>query len=196
MTTKRKLTALATLVAAVGLLAGCVPSPTTSPSSTTTAMPTPSPTSTTIGAPTSESQAIENAEATLIAYNEAYDQIGIDGWTDTTPLRVYATEDQYSSTIPGFEAAKTEGRTQTGIATLEILDSQVVASTSGVEYGNVLIRTCFDPSTRDELLSDGSAAPLPTPVRSIKEATVTYSADESKWLVSSFVTPTSGREEC
>lgn len=196
MSTKSTLSTLTGLAAVLVLLAGCTPSPAPTETPSASVSPSPTPTSSMASAPTSEAEAIKAAEATLITYNTTYDQIGIDGWTNTERLRVVATEDQYSSTLPGIEASKNEGRTQTGVATLEILDAQVVDGTSGVEYGNVLIRACFDPSTRKELLADGTAAPLPSPARSIKEATVTFSSDESKWLVSSFVTPTSGREEC
>ena len=196
MTNKRILTALTAIAIGGFLLSGCTPAPSESPSPTVSATPTPTASGGTTAAPKSEAEAVKSAEATLAAYNKAYDQIGIDGWTNTERLRDFATEEQYSSTLAGLEASKRENRTQSGFATLTVQDAQVVDANGGVQYGSVLIRACFDPSTRGEKLADGSAAPLPTPVRSIKEASVTYSTDVSKWLVASFVTPPSGRQEC
>ncbi|MGC5224516.1 hypothetical protein ACPW96_18275 [Micromonospora sp. DT81.3] len=196
MTTKRTLTALVGFAAGLALLAGCTPSaPTPSPSVTAIESATPTPTATG-GAPTSEDEAIAAAEAVLVARNEMFDQVAIDGWTDYERLQEVSIGQAYTDALPGFEALKAEGRTQTGIATLEIIDSVVVPGPNEVEFGTVAIRACFDPSTREQKLADGSPAPLPSPVRSIKESTVAYFPEQDKWLVTDFGDPAGGREEC
>lgn len=196
MTTKRALTAVAGIAAALALLAGCTPEPTITPKPTTTQSATPSPTATSAGAPETEGDAIEAAEATVTAYNETIDEIAISGWTNTDLLQEVAIGLAYSQTLPGFEQLKSEGRTQTGTATLEILDSSIAPDVNGQEFGTVSVRSCFDPSTREQKLADGSPAPLPDPVRSIKEASVSYFPEQGKWLVTDFGDPASGRQEC
>lgn len=196
MTTKRTLTAIAGIAAGLALLAGCTPEPTITPTPTITESATPTPTPTSMGAPESEGDAIEAAEATLIAYNETYDQIGIDGWTNVERLQEVSTDLAYGQVLPGFEAARSEGRTQSGFATLEILGSDIAPNRDGLEFGTVSVRSCFDPTTRNELLANGSPAPLPDPARTIKEASVSYFPDQGKWLVTDFGDPSSGRTPC
>jgi hypothetical protein len=196
MTTKRTLTAVAGIVAGLALLAGCTPEPTVTPTPTITESATPIPTPTTIGTPESEGAAIEAAEATLLAYNEAFDQIGIDGWTNYERLQELATGLAYDQGLPGIEQLRSEGRTQTGISTLEILNSTIAPNQDGIEFGTVSIRACVDPTTRNQMLADGSPAPLPDPARSIKEASVSYFADQGKWLVTDYGDPAAGRTPC
>lgn len=196
ISTKRTLTAIAGIAACLALIAGCTPEPTVTPTTTTTESATPTPTPTTIGAPESEGDAITAAEAAVTAYNDTIDEIAIAGWTNTDLLQEVSIGLAYSQTLPGFEQLKSEGRTQTGMATLEILDSTIAPDVNGQEFGTVSVRSCFDPSTRDQKLADGTPAPLPTPVRSIKEASVSYFLDQGKWLVTDFGDPVSGRQEC
>ena len=196
MTTKRTLTTIVGIAAGLALLAGCTPEPTITPMPTITESATPTPSATSVGAPENENDAIESAEATVTAYNETIDQIAITGWTNTDLLQEVSTGLAYSQTLPGFEQLKSEGRTQTGTATLEILDSTIAPDMNGLEFGTVSVRSCFDPSTREQKLADGSPAPLPDPVRSIKEASVSYFPDQGKWLVTDFGDPSSGRQEC
>lgn len=196
MTTKRAFTAIAGIVAGLALLAGCTPEPTITPKPTTTESATPTPTPTSVGTPTSEGEAIEAAEAVLILRNELFDQVGIDGWTNYERLREVSTGLAYDQGLPGVDQLKAEGRTQTGIATLEIIDSTIAPNQDGIEFGTVSIRSCFDPSTREQKLADGSPAPLPDPVRSIKEASVSYFPEQGKWLVTDFGDPAAGRTPC
>lgn len=196
MTTKRTLTVIMGLAAGLALLAGCTPDPTPTPTPTVTESSTPTPTPTAAGAPTSEREAIAAAEATLVKRNELFDQIGIDGWINYERLQEVSTGLAYDQGLPGFEQLKSEGRTQTGISTLEILDSTIAPDQNGIEFGTVSIRSCVDPSTRDQKLADGSPAPLPDPARSIKEASVSYFPEEGKWLVTDFGDPAAGRTPC
>lgn len=196
MTTKRTLTTIVGIAAGLALLAGCTPEPTITPMPTITESATPTPSATSVGAPENEGDAIESAEAILIAYNEAFDQIGIDGWTNYERLQEVATGLAYDQGLPGIEQLRSEGRTQTGISTLEILSSTIAPNQDGIEFGTVSIRACVDPTTRNQKLADGSAAPLPDPARSVKEASVSYFPDQGKWLVTDYGDPAAGRTPC
>ena len=196
--TKRTLTAVASLIAGMVLLAGCSPTPAPTTSATPAASTTPTPTATPVGPPASEADAIAAAEIVITRLLTAYSEIGGKGGTDTAPLKELATGSaldqelvsanrKLNGPLLNEDNVSVDGPSTTkGTITYEKI-AAYGQENQGVPNGLVTVNLCKDLSNYFITTADGKPALRPQSLRNKFDYQVTYDSERKSWLVSNEV---------
>lgn len=133
----RAATIAATAVAALVLLAGCVPP-------TPTAVPTPVPTTSPAAEPVfaSDAEALAAAEEAYVAYLAMSDLIAQEGGRNPERIAPFVTEEQLAVELEGFESLRVSGARAVGESTyFNSVLQEMIEIDGGVE---VVVLACLD----------------------------------------------------
>ncbi|MGC5173035.1 hypothetical protein ACLQ2Q_20545 [Microbacterium sp. DT81.1] len=188
--------AIAGIIAAALTLTACTgtgnPNPTASPTESPT--PTPSATSITGEAPADESEAIDQAEATIELLLDTQTRVTEAGGTDTAAYESVATGNAlrtYVADAEGIANGPTlneDGESIDGRSTVEgsvVFEPETAYGQEfdGIANGLVIVPGCLDGSGRKITTADGKPAMQNPNPRNEVEFHVVYNADTKTWLV-------------
>ncbi|WP_448812098.1 hypothetical protein [Agromyces bauzanensis] len=185
-TTARATLLLAGALAATLAFAGCnptEPTPTASPSASAT--PTPTPTPTEVAAPTSEDEAIEAAEAAMDRYMAVRTEIYLDPSADHDIASVAEGPAAERLTSTATQLRELGGTAEGGLSFEPESGYTAPLTVAGeqIEFGQVVLKGCFDTSELDTFNADGTPAEVADVRRFVAEPVLVYRPSTSSWVV-------------